>query len=42
MPSLDDYLTAPQATNDRPLLEQTILVVEDSRYACEALRLMKS
>ena len=40
MPSLDDYLTTPQATNDRPLLGQTILVVEDSRYACEALRLM--
>ena len=40
MPSLDDYLTTPKATNDRPLLGQTILVVEDSRYACEALRLM--
>ncbi|CRK76053.1 response regulator [Nereida ignava] len=40
MPSLDDYLTTPKATNDRPLLGQTILVVEDSRHACEALRLM--
>ncbi len=28
------------ATKMRPLLGQTILVVEDSRYACDAIRLM--
>lgn len=33
--------TAPAlATKMRPLLGQTILVVEDSRYACDAIRLM--
>ncbi|EEE37942.1 response regulator [Rhodobacteraceae bacterium KLH11] len=31
---------SPPATKMRPLLGQTILVVEDSRYACDAIRLM--
>ncbi len=34
------FASAPLATKMRPLLGQTILVVEDSRYACDAIRLM--
>ena len=41
MEDLDSTLTPQRAPSARrPLLGMTILVVEDSRYACEALRLM--
>lgn len=34
------FATHPTPTRVRPLLGQTILVVEDSRFACDAIRLM--
>ncbi len=35
-----DLIWNRRPTPDRPLLGQTVLVVEDSRFACEALRLL--
>lgn len=41
MPATDDLiLPHRRPTAERPLLGQTVLAVEDSRFACEALRLM--
>lgn len=36
----DDFVFAHRPTADRPLLGQTVLVVEDSRHAGETMRLM--
>lgn len=36
----DSFPALARPTADRPLLGMTVLVVEDSRYACEALRLL--
>jgi two-component system, OmpR family, KDP operon response regulator KdpE len=38
--SIVDFLMAQPPTADKPLLGVMMLVVEDSRYACEALRLL--
>lgn len=40
MDSLDSYVMTRPPTAQRPLLGLTVLAVEDSRYACEALRLL--
>ena len=38
--TLDGFLMTRPPTAERPLLGQTILVVEDSRFTCEALRMI--
>lgn len=40
MDDLEDFVMQRLPTADRPLLGLTVLVVEDSRFACEAIRLM--
>ncbi len=40
MDDLEDFVMRHLPTANRPLLGLTVLVVEDSRYACEAIRLM--
>ena len=37
---LSDFVATCGPTPDRPLLGLTVLVVEDSRFACEAMRLL--
>ena len=40
MESLDDFMMTRPPTTNRPLLGLTVLVVEDSRFASEAMRLL--
>ena len=40
MESIDDLITLRRPTARRPLLGITMLLVEDSRFACEAVRLL--
>ncbi|SDE38580.1 response regulator [Limimaricola pyoseonensis] len=40
MPMIDPFPQAPAATAERPLLGLTVLLVEDSRFASEAMRLL--
>lgn len=40
MDDLDDFMTLRPPTARRPLFGLTVLVVEDSRFACEAVRLL--
>lgn len=40
MESLDDFMQTRPPTSARPLLGLTVLVVEDSRFASEAMRLL--
>lgn len=41
MDEIDPFIIAPSApTASRPLIGLTVLVVEDSRFACEAMRLL--
>ena len=40
MDDLADFILTRPPTAARPLLGLTVLVVEDSRFACEAVRLL--